>query len=235
MFSALIFDVDGTIADTERDGHLPACNEAFRQLGFPIEWSWEEFLSMQHVPGNAYRMRASLEKLDPPLPPADLEVAARELASLKRRLYIEMFVPRLSLRPGVASLIRQALQRGLRLAIVTTSDEPQVEALLRHHLPEEAPHFKPILGKGAGVKTAPDSPLYRRCLSELQISPDDALAIDDSEFGCRAARTAGIPVAVFYNHYTSEQDFRGAALVARSLEFFDLEMLGDLCYRPLGA
>jgi HAD superfamily hydrolase (TIGR01509 family) len=230
MFKALIFDVDGTIADTERDGHLPACNEAFRQLGFPIEWTWEEFLSMQHLPGNAYRMRAALEKLDPHLPTADLEVAARKLADLKRRLYIEMFVPRLSMRPGVAHLIRQALERGLHLAIVTTSDEPQVEALLRHHLPEEAPHFKPILGKGAGKKTAPDSPLYRRCLSELRLQPHEALAIDDSEYGCRAARAAELPVAVFYNHYTFGQVFAGAALVARSVEFFDLVMLDDLCY-----
>lgn len=232
MFRALIFDVDGTIADTEREGHLSACNEAFSQLGFPIQWTWDEFLSMQHIPGNAYRMRASLEKLDPPLPPADLEAAARELASLKRRLYIEKFVPRLSLRPGVAHLIRQALERGLHLSIVTTSDEPQVEALLRHHLPEEAPHFKPILGKGAGRKTAPDSPLYRRCLSELHLAPHEALAIDDSEFGCRAACAANIPVAVFYNHYTFGQDFTGAALVAKSLEFFDLVMLEDLCYGP---
>jgi len=228
-FRALLFDVDGTIADTERDGHLPACNEAFATLGFPVRWTWDEFLALQHVPGNLFRMRMALEALDPPLPSAELDEAARRLGELKRRLYIEKYLPRLALRPGVERLVSEALSAGLLLSIVTTTDEPQVEALLRSLLPDAAPRFRPVLGKMAGRKTAPESPLHHRCLAELGIAAREALAIEDSEYGTQAARRAGIPVAVFYNHYTFGQDFRGAALVARSLDLFDLETLLRLC------
>jgi HAD superfamily hydrolase (TIGR01509 family) len=184
---------------------------------------------LQPIHGNALRMRLALESLQPPLPPAELETAAQRLKQLKRQLYIEQYLPRLSLRPGIRPLIGSALERGVRLAIVSTSDDEQIHALLRHHLPEAAPHFRPILGKDAGQKTAPDSPLYRRALAELGTSVSETLVIEDSQLGFHAARAAGLPCAVFYNHYTYGQDFAGARLVARSLEFFDLDTLTALC------
>lgn len=226
---ALIFDVDGTLAYTERDGHLPACNEAFATLGYPIRWTWEEFKTLLAIPGNAERMRRALRQLHPPLSPDEVETAVARLIALKRQLYIEKYVPRLPLRPGVARIVQEAVRRGVRLAIVSTSDEDQVRALLRHRLPAFADAFDPILGKQAGVKTAPHSPLYRRCLAELGTAPEETLAVEDSEVGLRAARTAGIPCAVIYNDYTFGQDFRGAVLVARSLEYFDLDTLSALC------
>lgn len=228
MLKALIFDVDGTLADTERDGHLPACNEAFATLGYPIQWTWDEFKTMLPIPGNAQRMRLALERLAPPLPPAEIDTAVARLAGLKRALYIEKYVARLPLRPGVRRLIEDALARGLRLAIVSTSDEEQIEALLRSRLPEFANRFNPILGKRAGIKTAPASPLYKRCLAELGLSPGEALAVEDSEVGLRAAIAAGLPCAVIYNDYTFGQNFSGAALVERSLEYVSLEQLSDL-------
>lgn len=226
---AIIFDVDGTLAYTERDGHLPACNEAFAALGFPIRWTWPEFKALLPIPGNAERMRRALRRLNPPLPPDELEAAVARLVELKRRFYIEKYAARLPLRPGVARLIEEAVRRGVRLAIVSTSDEEQIRALLRYRLPAFADAFDPILGQRAGVKTAPESPLYRRCLAELGTSPDETLAIEDSEVGLRAAQEAGLPCAVIYNDYTFGQDFRGAVLVARSLEYFDLETLSALC------
>jgi HAD superfamily hydrolase (TIGR01509 family) len=228
MLRALIFDVDGTLADTERDGHLPACNEAFAALGYPIQWTWDEFKAMLPVPGNAQRMRLALERLTPPLPPAEIDAAVARLAGLKRALYIEKYVARLPLRPGVRRLIEEALAHGLRLAIVSTSDEEQIEALLRSRLPELAGRFNPILGKRAGIKTASDSPLYKRCLTELGLSPGEALAVEDSEVGLRAAIAAGLPCAVIYNDYTFGQDFSGAAVVDHSLEHVSLEQLSDL-------
>lgn len=228
MLKALIFDVDGTLADTERDGHLPACNEAFETLGFPVRWTWDAFKAMLPVPGNAQRMRLALEKLTPPLSPVELESAVAHLAELKRRLYVEKYGARLPLRPGVASLIAEAIARDVRLAIVSTTDEAQIDALLRHRLPGASAHFNPILGKGAGVKTAPDSPLYKHCLAALVTAPGETLVIEDSEVGLRAALAAGLPCAVIYNDYTFGQNFSGAALVARSLEPFDLDRLAAL-------
>lgn len=229
---ALIFDVDGTLADTEQYGHLPACNQAFAELGLPIKWTWPEFIAMLHIPGNALRMRQTLKKQVPPLPEAELEQVVVELAGLKQRLYIEKYLPNLPLRPGVRPLIEAAVARHLKLAIVSSSNEPQIEALLSHQLPEFAGCFTPILGKLAGPKTAPDSPLYRRCLAELGTSAAETLVIEDSEPGFLAAQRAGLPCAVIYNHYTFGQNFAGAALVANSLETFDLDQLAMLCLPP---
>lgn len=229
---ALIFDVDGTLADTEQYGHLAACNQAFAELGFPIEWSWTEFMGMLHIPGNATRMRQALKKLDPSLPEAELDLVIAELTRLKERFYIEKCLPNVALRPGVRPLIEAAVKRNLRLAIVSVSNEPQIEALLHHRLAEFVGCFNPILGKYAGPKTAPDSPLYRRCLAELGTAAAETLVIEDSESGFQAAHRAGLPCAVIYNHYTFGQNFTGAALVANSLETFDLDQLAALCLPP---
>lgn len=224
---ALIFDVDGTLADTEREGHLPACNQAFARLDIPIQWTWEEFKAMLPIGSSAQRMRLALQKL--PQPPDELEAVVTNLAKLKQQLYIDQFVPNLPLRPGVRRLIEEAVERNIRLAIVSSSDEPQIYALLRHRLPEFEAYFEPILGKLAGPKTAPDSPLYRRCLSLLETSPAETLVIEDSEVGFCAARTAGLSCAVIYNDYTYGENFAGATLVARSLEYLDLDCLTALC------
>ncbi|MBI4470598.1 MAG: HAD hydrolase-like protein [Acidobacteria bacterium] len=226
---ALIFDVDGTLAETERDGHLPACNEAFAILGYPVQWTWTEFKGMLSIPGNGLRMRRALEKLSPAPDPAEIDEAVDRLVRLKRRLYTEKYVARLPLRPGVAPLIREAMERHVRLAIVSTSDEDQIHALLKHRLEFAAGCFAPVLGKGAGQKTASDSPLFKRCLAEMGTPPAETLAVEDSAIGLRAARVAGVPCAVIYNEYTFGEGFAGAALVARSLEYFNLERLGEAC------
>lgn len=226
---AIIFDVDGTMADTERDGHLAACNEAFATLGFPIKWDWPTFKEMLHIPGNALRMKMALEALHPPLSTIEIETALGQLVPLKQKLYIEKYLPQLPLRPGVQRLIQDAIDRSVRLAIVSTSDEPQIEALLRQQLPVVADQFQPILGKKAGRKTAPESPLYRQCLATLGTSASETLVIEDSEVGFQAAHRVGLPCAVIYNDYTYGQNFAGAALVARTLEFFDLDDLAGLC------
>ena len=226
---AIVFDVDWTLAETEREGHLPACNEAFATLGFPVRWTWEEWEAMLCIPSSARRMRLALERLSPPLVRPEVEAAVVELAELKRRLYAEKYVSGLPLRPGVRALIREALARGVRLAIVSTSHEHQIRALLRHHLPEAGGLFDPILGQEAGVKTASGSPLYRRCLALLGTPPEETLAIEDSEVGLRAAHAAGLPCAVIYNDYTFGEPFAGAALTAPSLELFDLDRLAALC------
>ncbi|MCB0165695.1 MAG: HAD-IA family hydrolase [Anaerolineae bacterium] len=226
---ALIFDVDGTLADTEQHGHLPACNDAFTQLGYSIRWSWDEFKAMLPVQGNALRMRHTLEQRMPALSSEELDRAVADLAQLKKQLYIEKYLPRLQLRPGVERLIDSAVERDIRLAVVSSSYEAQIEALLQHRLSNVAALFKPLLGKESGRKTAPDSPLYRRCLTELGTNSHQTLVIEDSAVGFKAAHRAGLPCAVIYNDYTFGEDFAGAALVARSLEPFTLDQLAALC------
>jgi len=226
---ALIFDVDGTIANTEHRGHLPACNEAFATLGYPIKWTWEEFKLMQPIPGNALRMRKSLQTWRPGFADTELDEVVDQLVTLKKKFYIEKYLPELPLREGVVDIMKQALDQGVRLAVVSMSYEAQVNALLARHLPEIYEHLNPILGKESGPKTAPESPLYKRCLAELGTCIAETLVIEDSEEGFEAAKRAGLPCAVIYNDYTFGKNFAGAQLVARSLAFFSLAQLEALC------
>jgi len=146
---ALVFDVDGTLVDTERQGHLPACNAAFAQLGYPVRWSWDEFKALLAVPGNASRMRQALAALG--VPAVELDARVDQLVAIKRRLYIEEFLPALPLRAGIERLVDEAVSQGVRLAIVSTSDESQIEALLRSRLGRVARRFDPVLGQRAAI------------------------------------------------------------------------------------
>ncbi len=221
---AVIFDVDGTLADTEKDGHLVACNEAFERMGFDIRWTWEEFKELLKIPGNARRMRLALLTRTA-LSEAEINRILPELFALKKEIYLKR-VGDLPLRPGVAQIIREAIDHGVRLAIVSVTDEDQVRALLNAQLPESLEYFDPILGKQSGEK---NGALYAECVAKLGCDPSEILVIEDSEKGFKAAKEAGLRCAVVYNDYTKGQDFSGAELVVRSLEFLDLDMLGKLC------
>ncbi len=221
---AIIFDVDGTLADTERDGHLVACNEAFERMGIDIRWTWEEFKDLLKIPGNARRMRLALSTRTN-LSEAEIDRIVPKLFALKKELYLRR-VGDLSLRPGVARIIREAIDRGVRLAIVSVTDEDQVRALLNAQLPESLDYFDPILGKQSGEK---DAALYLESIAKLGCGASEVLVIEDSEKGFKAAKEAGLRCAVVYNDYTKGQDFSGAELVARSLEFLNLDLLEKLC------
>ncbi|NDJ85404.1 MAG: HAD hydrolase-like protein [Chloroflexi bacterium] len=226
---ALIFDVDGTIADTERAGHLPASNQAIRALGYSFQWTWEEFKSLYHLPGTADRFRYALEHQETPPPPDEIDRLVREFGRIKQQVYIEEYLPQLPLRAGVEALMQSAVENEVQLAIVSTTYEAQIHALLDNQLAGHREYFWPVLGKETGTKTAPDSPLYRKCLEMLAFTPDEVLVIEDSEPGLRAALNAGLPCAVIYNGHTFGGDFRHAVLVARSLAPFSLHQLEALC------
>ncbi|MCB0549408.1 MAG: HAD hydrolase-like protein [Phaeodactylibacter sp.] len=220
---ALIFDVDGTLADTERHGHLPACNEAMRQLGMDVQWSFEEFIAMSHLPGSAFRLAYCLEQRG--MPEEKIGRYVEAFKPLKQRLYIEKYLTRLHLRPGVKPMIEEALANGIRLAVVSTSYETQIHALLRAQLGDYYQHFAPILGKESGRKTDTNGLLHRQCLEQMGLTATEVIMIEDSEEGLEAALAAGIPTAVFYNDYTFGKPFRGARLVAPGLEHFNLAQL----------
>ncbi len=221
---AIIFDVDGTLADTERDGHLVACNEAFARMGFDIRWTWEEFKELLKISGNARRMRLALSTRTT-LSETEIDLIVPELFALKKEIYLKR-VADLPLRPGVARIVREAIDRGVRLAIVSVTDEDQVRALLSAQLPDALEYFDPILGKQSGEKS---SALYADCVAKLGCDPSEILVIEDSEKGFKAAKEAGLRCAIVYNDYTKGQDFSGAELVVGSLEFLNLDLLERLC------
>jgi HAD superfamily hydrolase (TIGR01509 family) len=226
---ALIFDVDGTIANTERDCHLPACNEAFVRLDYPVQWSWEQYKRLLPLPGTQARVRQTLADLRPELVGQALDAAADEFTAVKRQIYLEKYATAATLRPGVKKLVAEAVALNLKLAIVTLSHEAQVKAMLQIQMPEFADAFQPLLGKMAGPKHAPGSPLYTRCLAELGLANDEVLVFEDSEGGTAAAVAAGLPVVVAYNEYTENGRFPGARLITPTLASFTLAQLSFLC------
>lgn len=212
---AIIFDVDGTIANSERWGHLPASNEAIKMLGLPFQWDWPTFKRMLTIPGNANRLRHELEARH--YPQGDIDAYVDAFIPMKKELYINKYIPKVKLRTGIKEFMNVVIQARLRMAIVSTSYEAQINELLNSKLPDEKPFFNPVLGKESGVKTGPDGILYEKCLDVMKLKPAECVVIEDSSAGLVAALKAGIPTLICYNDYTENEDFSGAMQVESSI------------------
>ncbi|MFP4647941.1 MAG: HAD-IA family hydrolase [Halorhodospira sp.] len=216
---ALLLDVDGTLADTEGQGHLPAFNDAFRDYGLPHRWEEATYRQLlAEIPGGRERLHHALARR-PPTMDGDLKDLARQLHAAKNRHYAERLrtgcIPP---RPGVERLLSEAHDAGVRLAVVTTSAYDNVAALFDSVLPAARARFETLIcGEDVAAKK-PDPEAYRLALERLDLQAADCLAIEDSANGLRAARAAGIPTLVTRSPWTRHEDFTGAAAVVDHLD-----------------
>ena len=215
QLQALIFDVDGTLADTERDGHRVAFNRAFDEAGLDWNWSAELYGELLYVAGGKERIRFYLEKYRPEITiPDDGFIVS--LHANKTKHYREILAGgEIPLRFGVKRLIEEARREGVRLAIATTSALPNVTALLEQTLD---PSWFEIIAAGDIVpakKPAPD--IYHYVLKEMNLDAKDCLVIEDSHHGLLASRGASLPTVVTFNDYTQGHDLSGALLVLNHL------------------
>jgi HAD superfamily hydrolase (TIGR01509 family) len=234
--TALIFDCDGVLADTERFGHLPAFNQTFSEFGLPAHWSEEEYGAALRIGGGKERMRSLLTPrfvAEAGLP-GDPEGQAAEIArwhERKTQLYVEMVREgRLPARPGIARIVSEARAAGWQLAVCSTSAEPSVRAILENAVgPEVAAGFLVLAGDVVPAKKpAPD--IYLLALERLGIGAGEAIVVEDSRNGLLAAVAAGLATVVTVNGYTRDEDSSEAAFVVSSLGDPDgepIEVLAD--------
>lgn len=220
-FDALILDVDGTLADTERDGHRCAFNAAFAEVG--LDWDWSEVLygELLAITGGKERIRHYIEHWRPAFPdPGDFDGFIADLHQRKTRHYLDLLGQgRIPLREGVMRLLRQARDEGVRLAIATTTTPENVSTLLACGGGTDIGDWFEVIAAGDVVpakKPAPD--IFHLALEELRLPASSCVAIEDSANGVRAALGADLrALLVTVNAYTQDQDFSAAALVTDGL------------------
>lgn len=214
MLKALIFDVDGTLADTE-EAHRAAFNAAFREAGLPWHWSEALYADLLEVSGGKERLRHYWQLVDPKgAAAAHASATVDALHARKTRHYDSLAGSgQLALRPGILRLFKEAREGGLRLAIATTTTPSNIDALLRTPLGSDwRSLFSAVCGADSAARKKPAPDVYHAALAALALPAGDCLAVEDSANGLRAARAAGIPTLVTPTAYTRGQGFNGALL-----------------------
>ena len=221
MIKALIFDCDGVLVDTERDGHRVGFNRAFAQMGIDAEWDVALYGKLLLVAGGKERMRAFFDEFGWP---ADADTAeARDALILKlhkRKTEITAGLVAeggLPLRPGIVRLVDEAIAAGVRLGVCTTSNPKFIDAVLDLFGPERKARFEFVHAGDVVAKKKPAPDIYLLAIETLGLPVHESMVVEDSRNGLLAAMGAGLPTLITTSTYTVDEDFTGAAKVVPEL------------------
>lgn len=207
---AVVLDVDGTLVDSERDGHRLAFNQAFEEAGLPDRWDVELYGELLDVTGGKRRIDAYLERQG--MAEEEREEIASRLHARKTEIFTAMAREgAIEPRPGVRELLDELEEAGVRLAVATTGSSAWVRPLLDRQFGLE--RFEAVVTSEEAPDRKPDPSAHRMALEALGLAPGAAPAVEDSLNGLRAAKSAGLACVVVVNDYTREQDFSDADLV----------------------
>ncbi len=216
---ALIFDCDGVLVDTERDGHRIAFNRAFRHFGLNVEWSVDQYGELLKISGGKERMRYFFEENGWPENATGHDAYLKDLHKVKTDLFMQIIESgELPLRSGVARLIDEAIEAGLKLAICSTSNERSVNLIATKMLERSRfEKFGQILAGDVVSRKKPDPEIYNMVKERLGLRGEDCLVVEDSRNGLLAVKNAGMRCLVTISAYTREEDFTEADLVVEEL------------------
>lgn len=221
---ALLWDVDGTLAETERDGHRVAFNRAFEACGLPWHWDEARYGELLRITGGRERLRHDMKtRDDAPVLADERSALVLKLHQCKNALYADLIREAdIPLRPGVMDIMRECREQGVRMGIATTTSRVNVDALLRLHLGEQWSDWFAAVVCGEDVQhMKPDPEAYLLALQTLGMGPLECVAVEDSPGGVAAACAAGIPVVVTQSAYFGGATIEGAVAIGPGLETRD--------------
>jgi len=218
VFKALLWDVDGTLAETERDGHLVAFNLAFDALGIPWRWSEQYYGALLHVSGGRERLMHDMQVRNFAAG-EDVGNLADRLHRLKNEMYANIVARgEVALREGVRELLADCEAAGVRMGIATTTGRSNVEALLGAQLGADwESKFTAVVCAREAPRKKPDPQVYQLALRKLELPAHEVVAIEDAPAGIAAAQAARVPVLVTRSHYFAAVDARAALAAGPSL------------------
>ena len=216
---ALIFDCDGVLVDTERDGHRVAFNKAFQALGIDADWTVELYGELLIIGGGKERMRHYFDTYGWPEGRSE---SKDDLIALLHKTKTDFFTDiiasgELPLRPGISRIVDEAIAAGVRLGVCTTSAPKAIDQVLDLFGAERKARFEFVLAGDVVSKKKPDPEIYELALQTLGLPAAECVVIEDSRNGLRASTGAGLPTLITTSAYTVDEDFTGALAVAPEL------------------
>ncbi len=218
---ALIFDCDGVLVDTERDGHRVAFNQAFDQAGIAAQWSIGEYAVWLEVGGGKERMRAYFNENGWPEGRHDRDTLIKDLHTQKTSIFLKLIEGgQLPLRPGITRLIDEAIAAEIPIAVCSTSNERAVNGIVQQLLGKERAGKIRIFAGDMAQKKKPDPEIYNLAKKELSLDPARCVVVEDSRIGLLAAKAAGMHCIITRSAYTQSETFEEADLVLDHLDAF---------------